>query len=232
MLRSMRKAYGRSIIAVASVVGLTIVAAIGLRVTFAPYHVPSSSMMPTLPVSSYIWANRFARSPKRGDVIVFGFPEDPRQDFVKRVIAVGGDKLEVHDGHPSINGWTVPSCVVGTYSYTDEDSLPPKHDGEIDVEFLGAHAYLIFLDAGRVLLSTGPFVAKPDEVWVLGDNRMNSHDSPMWFGGAGAGVPHELVRGRLVGHDTPTLPPDASPALHAALEDCLRKRPAQTSPPR
>ncbi len=211
--------------------GLFMASLVGLSMSIISFRVPSSSMRPELPPSSRIWVNRWARSPERGDVIVFGFPENPSQDFVKRVIAVGGDRLEVRDGHPILNGWPVPSCKLGPYEYTDEETIPPHHAGDLYVEFLGAHAYLVFIDTGVTAFANGTYVARSGESWVLGDNRMNSHDSPNWFGGMGGGVPRELLRGRVIGHDKPVLPRDASAALRAELDACLAKKPAQTSPP-
>jgi signal peptidase I len=103
------------------------------------FKIPSGSMIPTLQVGDHIFVNKFifgpaipwthARvwtrmPPKRGDVIVHAFPEHPEQDFIKRVIAIPGDKLEARNGHPWINGWEVPSCSVGLYSYTQARGRP------------------------------------------------------------------------------------------------------------
>jgi len=225
----MQTPHTRWIVALAVLGASLIGALVVLRMSFALYRVPSGSMIPTLAVDARVWANRWSRSPDRGDVIVFALPENPEQEFVKRVIAVEGDTLEVHDGHPTINGWVVPSCRVGPWSYEDPDLLPPRHEGDLYVEFLGTHSYLVFLDAHATITATGPFVAKPDDHWVLGDNRFNSHDSPMWFGGAGGGVPRSLIRGRVSEPAHPKLPRGAE-SLKGALDDCLSKRPAQTTP--
>src|SRR5947209_20528146 len=93
------------------------------------------------------------------------------------------------------------------------------------------------------------FHAKPGEVWVMGDNRNNSHDSRMWFGGRGGGVPFENIRGRALfvwlsvsdnGMDwsregapvmgRPRLPP-AAKGLEPQLALCLKIRPHVTTPP-
>ena len=189
--------------------------------------------------------------PERGDVIVFAYPEHPDQDFIKRVIAIPGDKLEARGGHPIINGWTVPSCNAGTYSYQEAQD-GSKHEGEVFVEFLEDEAYLTLYD--RQALQNeyqGPFYVKPNEVWVMGDNRNNSHDSRMWFGGSGGGVPYENIKGRAlfvwlsVGEQgmawsrlgapvmgKPRLPPDMK-GLEPGLDKCFRERPSldKTSPP-
>ena len=58
--------------------------------------------------------------------MVFAFPENPEQDYIKRVIAVEGDTLSVESGRPVINGWKVPSCRVGRYEFSEGDVDFPK----------------------------------------------------------------------------------------------------------
>lgn len=237
------------------------------------FKIPSGSMIPTLQVGDHIFVNKFTYGPaipwtrarlwshmppERGDVMVFAYPEHPDQDFIKRVIAIPGDKLEARGGHPIINGWEVPSCGAGTYTYTEQqDGI--KHEGEVFVEFLEDEAYLTLYD--RQSLQTdyeGPFYVKPGEVFVMGDNRHNSHDSRKWYGGTGGGVPFENIKGRalfvwLSVSDTidwsrmfaPVMgrPPSHGPfpgmnpalkALEGPVEKCLRERPPldKTHPPR
>jgi signal peptidase I len=231
------------------------------------FKIPSGSMIPTLMVGDHIFVNKFSYGPaipythsrvwtkmppRRGDVMVFAFPEHPEQDFIKRVIVVPGDKLEARNGHPIINGWEVPSCRVGPWTYNDYESSISRHDGELYVEYLEDESYLTFYDrASRGFAEEyqGPYFVKEGEVWVMGDNRNNSHDSRMWFGGQGGGVPLENIRGRALfvwlsvsdnGMDwsregapvmgRPRLPPSAV-GLEPQFEQCLRDRPAVTSPP-
>jgi len=230
------------------------------------FKIPRGSMIPTLMVGDHIFVNKFTYGaaipwthsrlwkslpPKRGDVIVFAFPEHPEQDFIKRVIALPGDKLEAHNGHPWINGWEVPHCLVGNYSYNDIDTPAGRHEGELFVEYLGDEAYLTFYDRASAGFAEyhGPFNAKGEEVWVMGDNRNNSHDSRMWFGMQGGGVPFENIRGRALfvwlsvsdsGMDWSRLgaPVMGRPrlatrmsSLEGALSKCLRERPKVTNPP-
>jgi signal peptidase I len=232
------------------------------------FKIPSGSMIPTLQVGDHIFVNKFiygpaipfthsrlwsSLPPKRGDVMVHAFPEHPEQDFIKRVIAIPGDKLEARNGHPVINGWEVPHCYVGEYSYVENESPVPNHDGDLFVEYLGEAAYLTLYDhaTGGFPEYQGPFLAKPGEVWVMGDNRNNSHDSRMWWNGAGGGVPFENIRGRAIFvwlsvnegkvdwsrfgapvMGRPRLPPDMH-ALQPALDKCLKDRPPldKTTPP-
>jgi signal peptidase I len=184
--------------------------------------------------------------------MVFAFPGNRRDDFIKRVIALPGDELRVQGGHPIINGWRVPSCKVGTLEYSEGDDHPRKR-GELDIEFYGDYAYLtLFEEERNVGEEDGPYHVADGEVWVLGDNRNNSSDSRAWNNGRGGGVPFSLIKGRAMFvwlsfsrgggitysrllHNVmgkPTLPKDqATPELIAGIERCLGSRPAQTLPP-
>ncbi|MFO0659510.1 MAG: signal peptidase I [Polyangiaceae bacterium] len=234
------------------------------------FKIPSGSMIPTLQIGDHIFVNKmvygpvipWTRSrlfgrlpPKRGDVIVFEFPENRDQDFIKRVIATPGDKLEARDGHPSINGWRVPSCRAGTYTY-QEGPTSSVHKAELDVEFLEDKAYLTLYE--RSFPSSfsevqGPYNAKEGEVWVMGDNRHNSHDSRGWFEGRGGGVPFANIKGRAmfvwlsfdaagkIASDrfgvsvmgTPTLRPADRVTLQSGVDACMASRPplSATTPP-
>ncbi len=231
------------------------------------FKIPSGSMIPSLMVGDHIFVNKSSYGPaipytswrvwtsmppNRGDVIVFAFPEHPEQDFIKRVVAIPGDTLETKKGHPVINGWPVPNCLVGSWSYIEAEGGPLQHEGDLYVEYLGTETFLTFYDcasAANIPEYQGPFVAKPGEVWVMGDNRNNSHDSRMWSVGQGGGVPFANIRGRalfvwLSVSDTgidlsregvsvmgpPRLPPSAA-KLAPQLAACVRSRPAVTVPP-
>ncbi len=170
------------------IVGIVVVGAarVAIRVLLTPYKIPARSMQPTLLVGDHFFTNKFAfhsRGPKRGEVIVFRFPGDPSYDFVKRTIALGGDSLEVKNGHPWINGWEVPSCTIGKAELPSADGVSEL--GEVRLEFLDGEAYLTFFadDVSQSGLE-GPYVVAPNEVWVLGDNRNNSRDSRYWFDGS------------------------------------------------
>lgn len=216
------------------------------------FKIPSGSMQPALLVGDHILTDKRtlrSRAPKRGEIIVLAFPEHPNQSFVERVIAVGGDTLEVRGGHPWLNGWEVPHCLVGKVQMPNGEGSTSS--GELHVEYLDGDAYLTFFDErGAISDAQGPFAVADDEVWVLGDNRNNSHDSRFWFGGRGGGVPLDHVQARPLfrwlsagesgmdlsrygtGFETPLLPSFMKGA-QGDLDRCLAQRPPRekTIPP-
>jgi len=99
-----------------------------------PFKIPSSSMRPTLEVGDFILVNKFTygirlpiveqkliplSDPKRGDVVVFRYPVNPSQDFIKRVIGVAGDEVAYRDKRLTVNGKPWPQKGDGSYSYLE-----------------------------------------------------------------------------------------------------------------
>ena len=174
------------------------------------FKIPSGAMMPSLLVGDHIFVDKTRLTPKRGAVMVFRFPENRDQDFIKRVVALPGDKLEVLDGRPIINGKLAPHCYVGRM----DDEQGALH---MYVEFLPGGAHLTAYNekpttahcssnadcsGDQVCRSQlcgvlqGPFVVAAAEAWVMGDSRDNSFDSRTWNQGLGAGVPFADFKGR------------------------------------
>jgi signal peptidase I len=245
-------------------IGVAVLVAVLLRaVVVEAFKIPSGSMLPTLQIGDHIFVNKFIYGPvvpftekrlfqhmppTRADVIVFENPDhgpgDEREDYIKRVIALPGDILEADGGHPIINGWRVPSCRVGTYTFSEQRE-GPLDSGELFVEYLGERAYLTFYEGGHFDRHEGPFVVEKGEVWVFGDNRNNSRDSRAWFGGRGGGAPFGSIKGRamfvwlpmdrfLVNvMGAPQLPNGAPVEMVRGIAACLARRPspAEATPP-
>jgi signal peptidase I len=155
---------------------------------FEPFTIPSGSMLPTLQIGDYILVNKYAYGlrlpvagteifaigkPQRGDVMVFKYPENPRQNFIKRVIGVPGDHIRIEDGRVFLNGTELPRTRT-EFAGAESWELYFK-------EAIGEHEHLIRHEEGRE--SSSPQVDRrvpPDSYFMLGDNRDNSRDSRYW----------------------------------------------------
>jgi signal peptidase I len=157
-----------------------------------PFRIPSGSMMPTLLVGDFILVNKFSYglrlpvlntrvldlgSPERGDIAVFRYPEDPRIDYIKRVVGVPGDHLVYQDKVLYVNGEPMAQTPVGTY--VGEGSGASMSGASQRVEQLGEvnHEILVVPNAfERPFQYTVP----EGHYFAMGDNRDNSRDSRFW----------------------------------------------------
>jgi signal peptidase I len=183
-----------------------------------PFKIPSSSMVPTLLVGDFILVNKFTYgirlpvinrkvvalgSPERGDVMVFRFPEDPSLDYIKRVVALPGDRLEYRNKRLTINGQSVPLRQVDDYLSRERMQFSRRF-----VETLngGEHEILIDDDTPAFMAPSRAFphagncnynmsglacTVPPGHYFVMGDNRDNSSDSRVW-----GFVPDENIVGK------------------------------------
>lgn len=238
-------------IGVAPIVGIVV-----LKMTIVSYTIPSGAMIPTILVGDHIFTKRgTSEPPARGEVIVFEFPDNRAQDFIKRTIAQPGDTLQVLDGRPILNGWAVPQCKVGPYVTNGQTmTLYLEHLGDrsygvlYQTEPLGTTCKAA-TDCGPEQVCAaglcgvtlqGPYRVASGEVWVMGDNRNNTFDSRAWAGGRGAGVPfdHIHAHGGWVWLGGPgggdrfakriegaPVLPPSAAGLASTVEKCLRERP-------
>jgi signal peptidase I len=193
---------------------------------FQPFTIPSGSMMPTLLVGDYIFVNKFAygyskysmpfspdlfsgrilgSEPKRGDVVVFRFPPNPDVDYIKRVIGLPGDRIQVKNDILYINGQAVPREPHGTFS--SDYSQEPGDNIAVYSERLpdtGKVYDTLDLSPNSRGDNTQEYVVPPGHYFMMGDNRDNSDDSRFDVGY----VPAENLIGRAsviffsLGHDT------------------------------
>ncbi|KQV63901.1 signal peptidase I [Rhizobium sp. Root1220] len=194
-------------------------------VLFQPFTIPSGSMMPTLLVGDYIFVNKFAygyskyslpfspnlfsgrifaSEPKRGDVVVFRFPPNPEIDYIKRLVGLPGDHIQVREGVLYINGKAVPKVPDGTFN--SDYAQDPGQDVPVFRETLDDGVTYDTLDQSPVSRAdnTREFIVPEGHYFMMGDNRDNSLDSRFDVGF----VPAENLVGRAsviffsLGNDT------------------------------
>ena len=158
------------------------------------FDTPSGSMVPTLLVGDRLFVSKGRVDVSRGDVIVFEFPQDRRTDYIKRVVAIGGDRIEIKDGVPSINGVPLAHEPLDTpCSFKDDDPRFAQDSGPCKFvrETIDGRMYTIMFTPDRSAGDTPSTVVPPGEVFVLGDNRDNSYDSRKW-----GFVPVDHIKGK------------------------------------
>jgi len=148
------------------------------------FRIPSESMRDTLLVGDFLFVNKFEygpkipfthirlpglRSPRSGDVIVFQYPQDPTKDFIKRCVATGGQTIEIQKKEILLDGRKLAEPYV---IHTDPSVRPAGYDDRDNF---------------------GPITVKPNQLFMMGDNRDNSNDSRYW-----GTLDMDLVKGRAM----------------------------------
>ena len=183
-----------------------------------PFKIPSSSMVPTLLVGDFILVNKFTYgirlpvankkvmelgSPRRGDVMVFRYPEDPSLDYIKRVVGLPGDRIEYRNKRLFINGTQVPVRQIDDYLSKERMQFSRRY-----LETLNGveHEILLEEDAPAFVAPSRAFAhagncnynmnglactVPPGHYFAMGDNRDNSSDSRVW-----GFVPDENIVGK------------------------------------
>jgi signal peptidase I len=158
-LPALRRQQGSSLVSslveVVIIVGTAFILALLIQqFVVKPFYIPSESMENTLVKGDRVLVNRFIyrfTDPKPGDVVVFHPPSSPKEDYIKRVVAVAGDTVAVHDGKLYVNGvaknepYLKQQFIEGTY--------PPEGSGAVEQKI------------------------PPGKFWAMGDNRNQSGDS-------------------------------------------------------
>ena len=171
---------------------------------FEPFRIPSGSMYPTLEVGDYLFVSKYtygysrysfpggiipfegriwADMPKRGDIVVFKFPVDNKTDFIKRVIGLPGDTIEVKRGRLYINNQMVEREEVGDYT-VDEFVIRPENYTEYTETLPEGfkHNILEVSDYEPQVDNTTKVTVPEGHIFVMGDNRDRSDDSRVSVG--------------------------------------------------
>jgi len=135
------------------------------------FKIPSGSMKETLLVGDHILVNKFiygvklpflqktiipVTEPDRGDIVVFKFPKDPKKDFIKRVVGITGDQIVIKDKKVYVNGELEEEKHI---MHMDSNIFPAQYSRRDNLESV---------------------TVPPDSIFVMGDNRDNSHDGRFW----------------------------------------------------
>ena len=166
---------------------------------FRIFNIPSGSLIPTLLINDYILVSKYAYGysrhsipfspplfegriwealPKRGDLAVFKNPKQPSQDFIKRVIGLPGDRVQVRGGTLYLNGVAVPREAAQDYEMIDEWGRQQRVPMFRETLPGGPSYYVIEVNGNRGPLDDTPeFLVGPRELFMMGDNRDNSSDS-------------------------------------------------------
>ncbi len=173
--------------------------ALGIRtLAYEPFNIPSKSMVPTLLVGDYLFVSKFSygysrhslpfsipvisgrileRAPERGDVAVFKLPTDNSTDYIKRIVGLPGDSIQVTGGILMINGTPVERRRIGEYVDTDEYGNATTFAKYVERLPNGReHVILERSDDGQ-LDNTPVYEVPPGHYFAMGDNRDNSLDS-------------------------------------------------------
>ncbi|WP_315919536.1 signal peptidase I [Mesorhizobium sp. SP-1A] len=197
-----------------SVIVQALVLALVIRTfLFQPFSIPSGSMRPTLLEGDYLfvtkWAYGYSRyslpfgpdifsgriwsaEPKRGDVVVFKFPPNPSIDYIKRVVGLPGDRIQMKDGQLFINGTGVPREKVGQIDNPDITEVDRPVDVYRETLPNGVSYDTLDLTPNGIGDNTREFVVPEGHYFMMGDNRDNSSDSRFSVGY----VPFENLVGR------------------------------------
>jgi signal peptidase I len=184
---------------VKTIVYAGVIAILIRTVAYEPFNIPSASMVPTLLVGDYLFVSKFsygyshyslpfslplfpgrvfANLPQRGDVVVFKLPRDGKTDYIKRLIGLPGDRIQMIGGILHVNGEPVTRTRIADYIDRLSNGSVMAF-AQYNEQLPGGKAHHIIEQLGDQgpLDNTGIFVVPPGYYFMMGDNRDNSLDS-------------------------------------------------------
>ncbi|THD46974.1 MAG: signal peptidase I [Bradyrhizobium sp.] len=208
------------------VIQALLIALVVRTLLFQPFNIPSGSLIPTLLIGDYLFVSKyaygyshyslpgfldlapsampgrvFASQPKRGDIIVFKLPRDGETDYIKRLIGLPGDRIQMKADRLYINGQIVEREALPPYATTGRFGEPIEVPHYLEALPGGVKHEIIQLDGDNntadYTANTDVYVVPPGEYFFMGDNRDNSSDSRVPADQNGVGyVPAENLIGR------------------------------------
>ncbi len=195
-----------------------IIIALGIRtIAFEPFNIPSGSMIPTLLVGDYLFVAKFSygysrhslplsqpafagrvmfHEPDRGDVVVFKLPRDHKTDYIKRIVGLPGDTIQVREGSLYINGEMVKRERIEDYVERDRFGNETRIPQYIETLPNGRTHRIVELSDFGSLDNTMVYTVPEGHYFAMGDNRDNSLDSRMPTAVGVGFVPAENLVGR------------------------------------
>jgi signal peptidase I len=181
-----------------TIISALLIALVIRTFAFEPFNIPSSSMVPTLLIGDFLFVSKFSygygstgtflgllpfngrlggHEPHRGDVVVFKLPRDPSIDYIKRLIGLPGDTIQMRQGILYINGVPVERDRLEN-AVPEPDGKPPENATDY-LEHLPQGPTHVIRKMGddEPLDNTGIFTVPPHDYFFMGDNRDNSLDS-------------------------------------------------------
>ena len=198
-----------------TVVYALVIAAVIRSFLFEPFSIPSGSMMPTLLVGDYLFVSKYAygysrysfpfslplfsgrilaRPPKQGDVVVFRLPSDTSTDYVKRIVGLPGDRVQVIHGILHVNGKAAERTFLGDYQMNSGFGQPRRYREYRETLPDGVQHLILEVSDEAPMDNTDVYTVPEGSVFAMGDNRDSSRDS-RFLGDVGY-IPIENIVGR------------------------------------
>ncbi|HCP00502.1 MAG: signal peptidase I [Alphaproteobacteria bacterium] len=213
MAKIRNKKSGATMETVRTIIYALLIAGVVRTFAFQPFNIPSGSMIPTLLIGDYLFVSKFSygfsryslplglgffsgrifsSAPDRGDVAVFRHPPTNRKDFIKRIVGMPGDRVQMVSGRLYINGEVVQRRSIGDHLSRDSRGQV-RRVPQYEETLPNGRTYIVrevFGDRGPTD-NTREFLVPPNSYFAMGDNRDSSNDSRSW-----GAVPADNLIGR------------------------------------